>query len=240
MSERSNLLLSQLLLQPVLPLQGLHHDRLPPPLQVDWQQLQGLPVLLRLWAHLCRGARLSQKKVGCVQKQSWQDCYDTAVMLVLVWRKNSASSGAALIPPPSQTARAWNSPGFVAEVSGRASALRRLLDDELAPLNTETKRTEKNREDEIDENDSFFFFLHLKTISESIRSNMIFNRCSASPLQYSTVEVCSSQYFFCSRKLFCISDMLEISKRTLEKGIYWNTKMIFSLFCLNFSKCIDT
>lgn len=58
MSECSNLLLSQLSLQSVLPLQRLHHDRLPPSLQVDRQQLQGLSVLLRIWAHLSHGARL--------------------------------------------------------------------------------------------------------------------------------------------------------------------------------------
>lgn len=104
------------------------------------------------------------------------------MMLVVVWWKNSAGSGAA------QTAQAWNSPGFVAEVSGRASALRRLLDDELAPLNTETERTEKTEKTSMK---MILFFLHLKIISESIRSHVIFNRCSASPLQYSTAEVCS-------------------------------------------------
>lgn len=72
---RSDLLLPALPLQAVLPLQRLHHDGLPPPLQVDGQQLQGLPVLLRLWAHLRRGALLRRGarlsgRTGAIRKDS--------------------------------------------------------------------------------------------------------------------------------------------------------------------------
>lgn len=62
----SDLLVPQLPLEPVLPLQSLHHDGLPAPLQVNGQQLQSLLVLLRLRAQLCRGAGLNTQRDKCL------------------------------------------------------------------------------------------------------------------------------------------------------------------------------
>lgn len=117
--QRSNLLLSQLSLQSAPPLQRLHHDGLPPPLQVDRQQLQGLPVLLRLWARLRRGPRLWAETRDHERNQS---------------RATDPASGVSL-------RYHGNSP---VGVSGRASAARRRRGGELGPRSSDTE--EQRRE----------------------------------------------------------------------------------------------